>query len=98
MRLAPLAPMRLGTHEVETRLRDPPNVRDDVVLALQLVAERSEFVQRQCLWVDCVHVHPPDTGGRTASSSVAPMVSWASAGSPFTQILHVARTASNVAP
>src|SRR5690606_34159481 len=95
--LAALATVHLGAHQIDAGLGDAPHVRHDVVLALQLVAQRTELLERERAGVH-VHHDPPDTGGSTASSSAAPMLSDGSAGSPFTHTLHVPSTSSNFGP
>jgi hypothetical protein len=91
-------------HEVETSLGNAACVRHHVVLVLQLLAQRAQFVERQISGVrtdggvGVGHVDPPETGGSTATSSCAPTMVSRATSLPLTQIRQVASTSANPDP
>ena len=79
----------------------PPHVGHRVVDRLQLAAAATQLIDRHRLRsgrIGVRHQVPPDTGGRTATSSSPSTTVVGAAGSPLTQIRQVPRTSENAAP
>src|SRR3954468_12809088 len=89
----------LGLHQVQPCLCQTANVRDRVIVVLQLCPQGTKLDQRQLPGIHNLdHQHPPLTGGRTATSSPAPTGSAGSAASPLTHTLHDGSTCAKPSP
>ena len=101
----------LGPDDVEPALHQPPPEGLLVLARLEHAAQGPQVGDRPSL--EGVHPavgvdardareagrgHPPETGGRTATSSAACTGVPGSAGSPFTHTLHVGSSAANPSP
>ena len=98
---APAVPAagQLGTGEVGAALGHAPHVRDGVVeLPAARAAAPGAPPGRGRTSRRAAHSTPPETAAARRPRRSARPPSWSSAGSPLTQIRHVARTSANVGP